>query len=151
MFLISKIASAMGLSTPLEEVSADRKMEDIGGAMWMRKMTVLTACKTQACRFSAGHTRHASKVMIIEVRSQCSSTFILGPCECNTFGLKRFRSQETCMTDIFDDDKFCYVPLESRCKDKRASKFFPSVYWSMKACAGIVSMLNHIQGMNFGF
>jgi len=58
-----------------------------------------------------------------------------GPCECNTFGLKRFRNQETCMTDIFDDDKFCYVPLESRCKDKRASKFFPSVYWSMKACA----------------
>ena len=69
MFLISKIASAMGLSTPLEEVSADRKMEDIGGAMWMRKMTVLTACKTQACQCSAGHTRHAKKVMIIDVKS----------------------------------------------------------------------------------
>ena len=61
---------------------------------------------------------------------------ISGPCECNTFNLTKFSTQDICMTDLFDDDKFCYVPLESRCKDKRASKFFPSVYWSLQACSG---------------
>ena len=40
------------------------------------------------------------------------------------------------MTDLFDEKKFCYVPLESACSDKRPSKFYPSVYWSMKACGG---------------
>jgi len=58
-----------------------------------------------------------------------------GPCECNTFKFKKLGMRDICMNDVFDDDRFCYVPLESRCKDKRASKFFPSVYWSLKACS----------------
>jgi len=58
-----------------------------------------------------------------------------GPCECNKFNLKRYTNQEVCMSDLFDNSKFCYVPLESRCKDKRKSKFFPSVYWSFQACS----------------
>jgi len=58
-----------------------------------------------------------------------------GPCECNKFNLKRYTKQDICMSDLFDDSKFCYVPLESRCKDKRKSKFFPSVYWSFQACS----------------
>ena len=61
---------------------------------------------------------------------------LIGPCECNTFKFKKLGTRDICMNDIFDDDRFCYVPLESRCKDKRASKFFPSVYWSLKACSG---------------
>jgi len=58
-----------------------------------------------------------------------------GPCECNTFNLKKFKNQDICMSDLFDDQRFCYVPLESRCADKRSSKRYPSVYWSMKACS----------------
>jgi len=58
-----------------------------------------------------------------------------GPCECNKFNLKKYTNQEVCMSDLFDNSKFCYVPLESRCKDKRKSKFFPSVYWSFQACS----------------
>jgi len=58
-----------------------------------------------------------------------------GPCECNKFNLRRYSIQDICMTDIFDDSKFCYVPLESRCKDKRQSKIYPSVYWSLEACS----------------
>merc|ERR1711892_929750 len=44
-------------------------------------------------------------------------------------------NQDICMSDLFDDHRFCYVPLESRCADKRSSKRYPSVYWSMKACS----------------
>jgi len=58
-----------------------------------------------------------------------------GPCECNKFNLKRYSKQDTCMSDLFDESRFCYVPLESRCQDKRKSKIFPSVYWSLQACS----------------
>eukprot|EP00092_Neocalanus_flemingeri_P093439 GFUD01118764.1.p1 GENE.GFUD01118764.1~~GFUD01118764.1.p1 ORF type:complete len:425 (+),score=100.11 GFUD01118764.1:35-1276(+) len=58
-----------------------------------------------------------------------------GPCECNNFDFKKPGQTDICMKDLWDNDRFCYVPLESRCKDKRASKFFPSVYWSLQACS----------------
>ena len=44
--------------------------------------------------------------------------------------------RDICMNDIFDEHKFCYVPLESGCSDKRTSKFYSSVYWSFQACSG---------------
>jgi len=69
------------------------------------------------------------------VFSRSYSACTQGPCECNKFNLKRYTKQDICMSDLFDDSKFCYVPLESRCKDKRKSKFFPSVYWSFQACS----------------
>merc|ERR1719500_277104 len=57
-----------------------------------------------------------------------------GPCECNPFDFHQTGNLGVCMADVFDDSKFCYVSLESRCADKQPSKFFPSFHWSLAAC-----------------
>jgi len=67
-------------------------------------------------------------------RSSHACSTSTGSCECNNYSFASPGQEELCMSDIFDGSKYCYVPLSSRCEDKRESKFYPSFHWSLDAC-----------------
>merc|ERR1712130_1092879 len=87
------------------------------------------------CYTSAASCPEATPDPFLPFLAKTTRACTEGPCECNPFDFHQTGSLGVCMADVFDDSKFCYVSLESRCADKQPSKFFPSFHWSLAACA----------------